>query len=234
MTWQAPADPSRFEDAIAWFRERVPELADLLAELEPWARRRAFWVSGVAELDVVTAVLAILTKLTVQGGSLIDFKREAKDLLTTAWGRENGFRIETIYRTNTQTAYGRGRWKELERPEIKRFRPYRMHDGVLDSRQSEICKARSSPPVVLPADDPYWLSNWPPLHHRCRSSVRALTKRQGERRGVTETTATLGQPPGDFGSLPTNDEWQPDLTTYPPDLRAAFEDKQRERERDDE
>jgi hypothetical protein len=43
------------------------------------------------------------------------------------------------------------------------------HRSVVDRRTSDICRDRHR--LVLPASDPYWLTNWVSLHRRCRSVI---------------------------------------------------------------
>jgi SPP1 gp7 family putative phage head morphogenesis protein len=42
-----------------------------------------------------------------------------------------------------------------------------VHRSILDSSTTVICEDRNG--LRLPKDDPYWLSNFPPLHFNCRS-----------------------------------------------------------------
>lgn len=223
MPWSAPADPDRFDEAVEWFEGRIPFLKELLDELDPAIRQRAFTVANVAQLTVVQQVLDILTRIVANRGSLDDFKREAKDLLTKAWGGKNPHRVETIFRTNTQTAYNRGRWRQMQKPAVRRLRPFLMYDAVLDSRTSDLCKGLDG--TVLSALDEFWLTHHPPLHHRCRSALRTLTPKQAERRGLTTDTSNLPQPAEGFGDLPVADEWEPDPTDFDPELWAIFKDK---------
>jgi hypothetical protein len=41
------------------------------------------------------------------------------------------------------------------------------HRSVLDEVTTDICRERNG--LMLPLDDPYWTSNVPALHYRCRS-----------------------------------------------------------------
>ncbi len=221
--WSAPADPDRFEDAVAWFRQRIPITDELLEQLGEVARTRAFRVAGVAELDVVTYVYLSIVAALEKGTGFDKWKKQVTEQLTKAWGKANAYRIETIWRTNSQTAYSRGRWLQLQHKGVRRFRPYRMFDAVLDTRTSETCKPLDG--TILHQDDPFWSTHWPPLHHRCRSSVRSLTERQARRRGIT-TELPDTDPDEGFGKVAELDEWEPDEGAYPPDLWAIYQQKQ--------
>lgn len=222
MAFAATADPARFDEAIAWFRDRFPLTDSMRAAFSKYAGERAWWVAGVGQLDVLLDVFQGLERAIANGQTLDDWKKEFGPKLARAWGRENPFRVETIYRTNVHKAYNAGRWRQLQSPALKRSRPYRFFDAILDGRTSDICNARDG--TLLPADDPFWLQNVPPLHHRCRSTIRALTEREAQRKGGAKPPDPEGPPPdGTFGAPPEVDvPWRPDLTKYPPELREAF------------
>lgn len=222
MAWDAPADPVLFEDAVEWFRQRLPITDELLATLSHSARIRAFRMAGVSELDVVTYVYLSITSALEQGTSFDKWKLGVKGVLGNTWGSGTASRIETIWRTNSQTAYNRGRWLQLRHRAVRRHRPYRMFDAVLDTKTSDICRPLDG--TILDQDHPFWDTHWPPLHHRCRSSVRSLTARQAQRRGITDTPAEVDVGEG-FGEVADLDEWSPDPSAYPPELWAIYEGK---------
>ena len=216
--WRVSADPTRPEEAIAWFRARVPLTREEWDTLTAQVRRKAFTVSGVALLDVVAEVWQSLTKALEDGIPYREWADGIRDQLEAAWGRRDGWRVETIFRTNVQMAYQSGRWAQLQDPEVQKTHPYFMYDAVLDSRTTEICRARNG--TVLPADDPWWASNWPPLHFNCRSGVRPITEAEASRRGIRRPTAI--PPQNGFGSAPDSWEWSPEPEDYPLELLAAF------------
>jgi SPP1 gp7 family putative phage head morphogenesis protein len=202
--WRVSADPTRPEEAIAWFQARVPLRKEEWARLQEVARRRAFTVAGVASLDLLAEVWESLVRALEEGTPYEEWKRGVREKLESAWGKRDGQRVETIFRTNVQMAYQSGRWAQLQNPEVKATHPYLMYDAVLDSRTTEICRARNG--TVLPADDPWWRRNWPPLHFNCRSGVRPLTEAEARRRGVVQEPPS--EPPQQgFGLAPDFAEW---------------------------
>jgi SPP1 gp7 family putative phage head morphogenesis protein len=216
--WKVSADPTRPEEAIAWFRARVPLTREEWNALTAQVRRKAFTVSGVALLDVVAEVWESLTEALEDGTPYREWADGIRDRLEAAWGRRDGQRVETIFRTNVQMAYQSGRWAQLQDPEVKATHPYLMYDAVLDNRTTEICRSRNG--TVLPADDPWWAQNWPPLHFNCRSGVRPITEAEASRRGIRKPPAI--PPQKGFGSAPESWEWSPKPEDYPLELLAAF------------
>lgn len=216
----APADPKRFKEAVEWFRRRVPITDKQLAALEASARAKAFWVAGIAQLDVVNDVWAAIDDAIEKGTTLEDFKKTVGDKLERAWKgtvKDPPRRIETIFRTNVQTAYSAGRHAQLTEPSILRTRPYWRLVVTLDSRTTEtICKPLAG--TVLPAESGWWKTHTPPLHFRCRSFIQALRKEDAEARGIT-ASPPVQKPQEGFGSL---DVWKPDLSKYPEPLAEVF------------
>ncbi|AZF88290.1 head morphogenesis protein [Meiothermus phage MMP7] len=202
--WRVSANPVHPEEAIAWFRARLPlPKAEWLA-LEERARRKAFTVAGVAQLDLLAEVWDSLARALEEGTPYTEWAKEARTRLEDTWGRRNSARLETIFRTNVQMAYSSGRWAQMTQPEVRQARPYWMYDAVLDNRTTSICQERHG--TVLPADDPWWQGNTPPLHFSCRSGIRPLTSEQAQARGIAERLPE--EPPQEgFGLSPDASEW---------------------------
>jgi SPP1 gp7 family putative phage head morphogenesis protein len=214
-----PPPPESFAEAVAWFREKVPMTREDWDALEEAARARSFTVSGVAQLDLVAEVFQQVDTAIANGDTLADFQTLAEQKLYEAWGREDPWRIETILRTNIQSAYGAGRYEQQQ--EVKEDRPYWEFSAIMDSRTSEICSELDG--KVLPADDPWWRSHNPPLHFNCRSTVMSLTEEQATSRGLDSPPAVDAQ--DGFGSAPEVDEWEPSAAGYPAQLVEVARDK---------
>jgi SPP1 gp7 family putative phage head morphogenesis protein len=227
VAWAVTADPDRFDEAVEWFEARFPVTEELLEELGTFAGPRAWTIANVAQLDIVLFVWEAIRDAIADGTTLEDFKATVREKLTEAWGTEKSGRIETIFRTNVQSSYNRGRFKQMRDPDVVAIRPFWMFDAILDSRTTKVCNDAHK--TVLPQDDAFWDTHVPPLHFNCRSSIRSLTKAQAERRGITKN------PPDDeasegFGAAPTDeDEWQPERSKYPQELWAVYERKHAER-----
>lgn len=83
-------------------------------------------------------------------------------------------------------AYNEGLLAAYLSPGVKNDLRGFIHVSILDDRTTRICEDR--PNFTRSWSDPYWLSNWPPLHFRCRSCVFPIFKMQWT---------------GDFGNYPT-------------------------------
>lgn len=205
----------RFLEAVAWFREKAPVLAERYKEIDAAARQRAFMVAGVAQIDVVASVWRALDVALATGSPFEEFRAAILPLVASAWRgspQQVPARIETIFRTNTAGAYNAGRYQQATHPDTIRLRPIWRFDAVLDGRTSDICNACHG--TTLPASHPWWRTHLSPLHHNCRSSF--VTLRSGE--------ITLNPPDvaaaGTFGT-PPGEAWTPDPGQYPAPLRDA-------------
>ncbi len=211
---QAPDDVVHFNEAIAWFRERDPITDEEFDQLVEAERDFAFHVAGASNADVVKQVWEAIDRAVKDGTPFDDFKDEVGDALVRSWGEEIPGRIETIFRTNVQTAYGAGRYQLLTKPAVKKARPYWQFNAIEDSRISDICDACDG--TILPADDPWWATHQPPLHFNCRSTIRALTAEEAGDEGVDDDGPESDADDG-FGGIPntTGTKWEPDPSDYP-------------------
>lgn len=216
-------DPGRFEEAIRSFRKRVPITDAQWDRLTEAEREFAFKVSGVAQADLVTDAYEAIDRAIVDGTTLEDFKLEVGDALEAAWGGADPARLETIFRTNTQTAYNGGRHEVMSNPEVRKARPYLRFDGVDDARQTEICAALDG--TIRPADDPFWDTHHPPLHFNCRSILTPLSAEEAGDEGVDEEPPEADADDG-FGRVPTvGGDWDPETSEYPPAIANILRDR---------
>lgn len=224
MAFKSPADPAKFDEAVKWFRARLPMTDDEFAALDDVAHERAFTISGVRDLQVVTDVYAEIDKAIENGTPFAEFKKAVQEKLTAEWGSEDSRRIETIFRTNVQTAYSRGRKEQLLDPQVLSTRPFWIYDATLDSRTTDICRALNG--TILPADDSFWGSHSPPNHFNCRSQIRSLRTSEAKRRGISEKPSV--KPQKGFDSNPS-ESFEPTKEKYPQALWSRFEEMQARR-----
>lgn len=77
----------------------------------------------------------------------------------------NPWHLETVFRTNTQTAFSKGRLEA----QISSGDPYWQYFAVVDGRETELCNYLDG--KIFKSSDPFWISYYPPNHFNCRSSV---------------------------------------------------------------
>jgi SPP1 gp7 family putative phage head morphogenesis protein len=211
-----------FDEAILWFRQRLeaagylPDVEGLLEDLLQQART----IAATAQLDLANAVYGGLQAAVAKGETFNDFKARITEVLQRQWGglaSAPASRLDAIFRTNVQRAYSAGRLEQYEAPDIIETRPVWRYSAVLDARTSEICNDCAG--VTLPASHPWWKTHRPPLHHRCRSTIMAMTERAAKVVGVTKRPPKVDVPEG-FGN-PVR-EFRPDLREYPRALARNY------------
>lgn len=229
MPSRKPPSPKAPQEALRWLENKIPFTREERDALDERVRHRAFFVSNVAQLKLISEVHKAATKAVREGTTLDDFKREVAGRLTREWGGPKPAVVETIFRNGVQSAYNAGRLEQFNDPVVKRLRPYRAWAVVLDGRTTEfICKPLTD--VVVPADSTFASSRVPPLHHRCRTGILALSREDaGERLRSPEhyPDAPVGEGFGGDPHAPV--EKLVDLAGEPASLRRIFAHKQRER-----
>lgn len=219
--WEASTDPVDFDEAIEWFRSRVPLVAGEWEQMQELAHQRAFTVAHVAHADVVAHTWDALDAAIAEGTSFEEFRARAAAELEEAWAGEvanPAARLETIFRTNVQGAYGAGRFEQISHPAVLRRRPYWRLNVLDDHRTSDICRHLIG--VCLPADHPWWIGHIPPLHYNCRTTLDSLTEDEALAHGITRRPPNQPAMQG-FGDGPAGgaqDDFEPDVSDYPPEL----------------
>lgn len=205
-----------YEEAVAYLRKRLPVDRETYYALSDKMRFRAFTVGRLADGDAVRHVQAMITSALEKGGGMGEFLRLTEGELADAagMGRGAGWYYETVYRTNTATAYNAGRAIGFEETP-----PIALElIGIDDTRQTELCHSLTVPPFRRPYGDPVWESLWPPFHFNCRTTIRAIYD-QAEIDGAGGPDKFYAQgtpgytPDKGFGAYPigTSDAWW-DLT----------------------
>lgn len=165
-------DTLPFTEAVEYLKKR-----DVITKTDYYAladklKFRAFTVSRIADGDLLKKINNALVTNTEEGGTLSDFLKLTNDDLLdkVGIGPGAGAYWENVYRTNVQTAYNTGRAIGFE--EVP---PLALELVVIDdSRTSPFCRPYAGKNIILPYDDPFWQTHWPPLHFQCRTTVRGI------------------------------------------------------------
>lgn len=200
-------EPVPFDEAIAHARGRKVVLPDeYYGSMQGVARAESFSVAGLARLDQVDAVRSSLQQALENGETFSAWKdrvRRGEILLDLP-----DYRLETIFRTNVQGAYARGRC--VQHDTIADRRPFLLYSAVNDSRTRPAHTAMNG--TILHRDDPFWRTNRPPNGYNCRCTVIAITPAQAAKRGGTK----LPDPDPSTGQLPEPDSgWGYDVCGNP-------------------
>jgi SPP1 gp7 family putative phage head morphogenesis protein len=232
------ADVDRFDEALEWFLGRNLLTRDEVDRLSAWSRERAFWITGLSNARVLQDVRDELARSLERGDTLEEFKFGMRDKLRNEWTlseKASAARLELVYRNASIDAYNRGRHEQMNDPDIRDLRPWRLFDGIADGDQSNICRPLDG--TIKRWDDPWWNTHTPMLHHACRSGVTTLDDEErrellgsGEKRDDGQPVYRddpaddpEAEPPQEgFGAQPgTTDEGRRDeeLDSLDPDLQ---------------
>ena len=95
-------------------------------------------------------------------------------------------RLRTIFQSSMRSARAAGQWQRIQR--TKRALPYILYvrTSAAEPRQEHLAFEG----IILPADDPFWATHFPPNGWGCKCSVRQITAREAK---------SLGYDPGESG-----------------------------------
>ena len=88
-------------------------------------------------------------------------------------------RLRTIYWANTRTAHAAGEWERTQRN--KRFLPFLRY--TLSRAERRRKEHEGWVGIVLPVDDPWWDTHYPPNGWGCQCGVRQISEREARRLG---------------------------------------------------
>jgi SPP1 gp7 family putative phage head morphogenesis protein len=160
----------KFQEAADHLRQKLPVPTAHWDDMVGAAHAKGFTVAGATKMAIVKDFHAFDTIAEKHGWS---------------YKGKRGWRSRVIYDTNLRTANAAGRWQQFERN--KETRPFLQYFTVGDERVRP--QHREWNMVVLPIDDDWWTSHYPPNGWGCRCGVRSLSPRELRRRGLTVSEA---------------------------------------------
>jgi SPP1 gp7 family putative phage head morphogenesis protein len=213
-------------------------------ELLDQGHHRYFTVANVSKADVVADIHTELLRTLRNGGTLQQFKDQLiPRLKAKGWlGRDysadeliragrldtetgeirkglTAARLKTIFRTNMQSAYMAGKYREFM--DQAKQRPYWQYTAVIDLRTRDMHATMDG--KVFRYDDPIWKVIWPPNDYNCRCSVRSYSQRDIDRRGLTVSSSAgklsqvqIPQPDGSFITVTRYSEGGPAGVVFNP------------------
>lgn len=242
-------------EAVAYFESRGYAIGLHWYDVYAEAQAKAFTIAGVMKLDILKDMRDGLQKALQEGNTQTDFDRQMLPILERKGWLGKGLvidestgelqgkrlmprRLDTIFRTNMQSAYNAGRYREQIANAASR--PYLERVAVMDSHTRPVHAGLNG--FIAPIDSPVWGFLYPPDAYGCRCRVRARSAAEVEKQGLTVyhpevieieqefgipgetrkvpaminpiTGAVYAADPG-FGINPGKVAWQPELDKYP-------------------
>jgi SPP1 gp7 family putative phage head morphogenesis protein len=186
-------------EAIGYFRSKGLRTTFSYADMIGRANDQAFTVAKMMDVDLLKQVRDSLDSALANGEAFGEWKRGIMPILKAAgwWGEADiddpltgqtvraqlgsAWRLETIFRTNMQTAYAAGQWRQIQ--EQAELAPFLMYDAVDDFRTRPAHRAWDG--TVLPVNSPWWKTHYPPNGWNCRCGVIQLDADQVAGMGIT-------------------------------------------------
>lgn len=195
------------EEAIKLFEAKGYALTWSWRDMLRDAHTKAFTVAKVMKMDILKDIHDEVQKALKDGTTLKTFQENLEPILKTKgwWGKvldknvpadagvsvpDEGkkvqlgspWRLETIFRTNIQTSYMAGRYKEMK--DVAAMRPYWQYLAILDQVTRPAHAAMNG--LIYRHDDPFWNTFYPPNGFNCRCRVRSLNTTEIEKWGLKD------------------------------------------------
>jgi uncharacterized protein with gpF-like domain len=158
-----------FDVAIAYFRAKIRMPSATWSQIWQEMHTRAFTVAGAMKDDLLADLQKAVDKAISEGTTLDEFRKDFdKIILKSGWQYKGtrAWRTAVIFNTNLSTAYSAGHWKQMTDPDVLSVRPYLRYIASSSKEPREEHMAWYN--VVLPADDPWWDTHYPPNDWGCK------------------------------------------------------------------
>ena len=168
---------ARYPEAFEYLRARgIEPSADFYDRVEA-ARKQAWTMSKLSDLEHIGRIKASLEKAIAEGMSFDNWRKEN---LADLQGLPKSYQ-ETVFRTTVLSSYNAGRWAHF-RDHAER-RPILRYTAIKDSRTRPAHRALHG--LMMPVDDPRGQTLAPPGGFNCRCTLMSLSERQAKGMGYT-------------------------------------------------
>lgn len=172
------------EEAIRYLRNKANITTQHWDEMLGEIHAKAFTVAGATKLALLQDLRAAVQAALEQGESIGQFRKRFDQIVQEhGWDYkgQRGWRTRVIYDTNLRAAHMAGKWEQFQR--TKATRPYLQYLTAGDSQVR--LEHEKWDKTILPMDDAFWQTHYPPNGFGCRCTVRSLSKRDLERKGLS-------------------------------------------------
>jgi SPP1 gp7 family putative phage head morphogenesis protein len=205
-----------FTEAVAYLRALAPTPRDVFDTMSEESRQLAFTVSRISKMTVLQEVLDSLREAAQSGKTLEEFVSELE--LTGL----SPAHLETVYRTNLQSAFGRGNFEKLTDPTLGgAFWGWR-YKTVGDDRVRDSHRVLDGLTFKTGAHDEVY----PPWDFNCRCAPEPITRREARNDAIesdelpAEAQDALSNT--EFASPALGLPYQPDLSGFDLGLISQF------------
>jgi len=185
------------KEAIEYLKQKGLKQSFAYNEVMHEAHHKSFTVAKIMRNDLLLDIQNSLLQAQDDGVKFSEWEKRIKPTLidygwygeTSATDPKTGEikeifvgsrRLKNIFKTNMRVSYGVARYKKMK---ALPFSKYWMYVSMLLSTTRTAHSAKHG--KVLERDDPWWSTNYPPNAWGCKCKVRAYSKAQLERKGIT-------------------------------------------------
>lgn len=164
--------PVPHKEAMELIRNKPPVTREIFKKLLPELRARTFLISGIEDMNVLQQIRDVVAELPA-GEGWDATKNKIVDALGP-WMDEKAAksRATLLLRHHGFQAYSAADYRSAV--ESKGSFPYWKYSTMGDERVRDSHAALNG--LVLPADDPFWESHYPPWDWNCRCMVIPITQ----------------------------------------------------------
>lgn len=182
------------KDAIKYMEKKAIVPTEDWNQLKHGEHSHAFTVAHSFDCDILEDISGALLEAQKNGTTFETFKKEMmNNPKITKWGggvdkgddaaqaKYLNWRLQVMFETNMLTSYSAGRWRQQLRASTTR--PYLMYQQI--ERKSKRKSHEAFHNLVLPFDDPFWETYYPPNGWFCGCYVQSLSESQAKAKGIT-------------------------------------------------
>jgi uncharacterized protein with gpF-like domain len=214
-----------FDEMLEALRLRLQNLIPTASWNDLWANEhdRGFMVAGAMEADLLSDLAGAVEGFITEGQSIDAFRQQFDEIVERYGWDYTGprdWRTRVIYQTNTATSYAAGRLAQLNDPELQAVAPFWMyrHGGSADPRPQHL----AFDGLVMPANDPWWSTHYPPNGWGCSCYVIAVSREMALRLGGRFETPPEDQP----GDIDEGWDYMPGRSVQE-EIRSTVDEKAR-------
>lgn len=183
------AEPSAFSvdplEAIAFLRDKLRLPTASWTDIWQEEHSDAFVVAGAQSDALLKDFHDAVLKAIAQGETLDTFRKDFDRIVAEhgwSYHGSRGWRSKVIFDTNVRMAYAAGKWEQIAR--VKQVRPY-LRYVHLEEQPHPRLQHHLWHNTVLPVDDPWWQTHFPPNGWNCHCTVQSLNERDLARYGLS-------------------------------------------------
>jgi hypothetical protein len=182
------------KEALAYLKNKNLNPAFSYKDVWHEEHAAAFTVAKAVQLDVLSDLHTAIIDAMEKGQSFESFKKNIKPVLQQKgwWGKKemtdpltgktvnarlgSDRRLKTIYQVNMRSAFQKGQYDRTMTSDLHPYLMYRIGPSARHRKEHE-----SWDGLILPKEDPFWDSHFPPNGWGCKCYTRAVTEARKQR-----------------------------------------------------